>query len=287
MEDVHASTSHGSGAERGTDRRVRGGTLTGTATPIATQTVASPPSGTVDPSSSLAARSVAVGPVAVGPDGRIYTSDCGAGLVVEVTSSTSARVVAGSSTPAVHHIAPSDAPGPPAFGDGGPATSAHLNMPSDVAIAPSGDIYIADMHHQRVRKVDARTRIITTVAGSGAWGHAGDGGPATQAAMAGPAGLAIVPEPQGQIAIFIADYYNGRVRAVTPDGIIRDVGEDARVTFGEPTRVAFAPKRGLLWVADSSRDRLVSLSIRRTATATTTPLRLLKAPGTAPKGAGG
>ena len=92
--------------------------------------------------------------------------------------------------------------------------------------------------------------------------------------MAGPAGLAIVPEPQGQIAIFIADYYNGRVRAVTPDGIIRDVGEDARVTFGEPTRVAFAPKRGLLWVADSSRDRLVSLSIRRTATATTTPLRL-------------
>ena len=43
-------------------------------------------------------------------------------------------------------------------------------MPSDVAIAPNGDLYIADMHHNRVRKVDARTHIITTVAGSGALG---------------------------------------------------------------------------------------------------------------------
>jgi DNA-binding beta-propeller fold protein YncE len=103
--------------------------------------------------------------------------------------------------------------------------------------------------------------------------------------MAGPAGLAIVPEPQGQVTIYIADYYNGRVRAVAPDGIIRDVGEEGRVTFGEPTRVAFAPRRELLWVADSSRDRLVSLSIRRSGTATT-PIRLLTAPGaTTPKGA--
>jgi DNA-binding beta-propeller fold protein YncE len=216
--------------------------------------------------------------VAAAPNGDIYIAD---------TLNYRIRMI-DHTTGFIHTIAGDGAPADDgAVGDGGPATSAHLNMPSDVAIAPSGDIYIADMHHQRVRKVDARTRIITTVAGSGAWGHSGDGGPATQAAMAGPAGLAIVPEPQGQIAIFIADYYNGRVRAVTPDGIIRDVGEDARVTFGEPTRVAFAPKRGLLWVADSSRDRLVSLSIRRTATATTTPLRLLKAPGTAPKGAGG
>jgi len=215
--------------------------------------------------------------VAAAPNGDIYIAD---------TLNYRVRMI-DHTTGFIHTIAGDGAPADDgAVGDGGPATSAHLNMPSDVAIAPSGDIYIADMHHQRVRKVDARTRIITTIAGSGAWGHSGDGGPATQAAMAGPAGLAIVPEPRGEITIFIADYYNGRVRAVTPDGIIRDVGEDARVTFGEPTRVAFAQKRGLLWVADSSRDRLVSLSIRRNARATTTPLRLLKPPGTAPKGAG-
>ena len=213
--------------------------------------------------------------VAAAPNGDIYIAD---------TLNYRVRMI-DHTTGFIHTIAGDGAPADDgAVGDGGPATSAHLNMPSDVAIAPSGDIYIADMHHQRVRKVDARTRIITTVAGSGAWGHTGDGGPATEAAMAGPAGLAIVPEPLGQITIFIADYYNGRVRAVTPDGIIRDVGAEGRVTFGEPTRVAFALKRELLWVADSSRDRLVSLGIRRNGTAAT-PVRLLKPPGAAPKGA--
>jgi len=213
--------------------------------------------------------------VAAAPNGDIYIAD---------TLNYRVRMI-DHTTGFIHTIAGDGAPADDgAVGDGGPATSAHLNMPSDVAIAPNGDIYIADMHHQRVRKVDARTRIITTIAGSGEWGHTGDGGPATQAAMAGPAGLAIMPEPQGQVTIFIADYYNGRVRAVTPDGIIRDVGEEGRVTFGEPTRVAFASRRELLWVADSSRDRLVSLSVRRSGTAAT-PFRLMKPPGAAPKGA--
>ena len=102
------------------------------------------------------------------------------------------------------------------------------------------------MHHQRVRRVDARTRIITTVAGNGAWGNTGDGGPATRRSLAGPAGIAVVPERDGQVTLFIADYYNGRVRAVGPDGIIRDVGDEGRVAFGAPTRVAFAPRRGWL-----------------------------------------
>ena len=53
------------------------------------------------------------------------------------------------------------------LGDGGLATSAHLFMPSDVAVASNGDIYIADMHHNRVRRVDAKTGIISTVAGPG------------------------------------------------------------------------------------------------------------------------
>ena len=78
------------------------------------------------------------------------------------------------------------------------ATQAFLNMPSDVVIGPTGDIYIADMHHQRVRRIDARTRIITTVAGTGQWGYGGDGGRATAALLAGPAGLAVVPEPDGR-----------------------------------------------------------------------------------------
>jgi DNA-binding beta-propeller fold protein YncE len=138
-------------------------------------------------------------------------------------------------------------------------------MPSDVAVAPNGDIYIADMHHERVRKVDARTRIISTVAGTGRWGNSGDDGPATQASLAGPAGIAVTPDGDGRVTLFIADYYNGRVRAVGPDGIIRDVGDAGREAFGAPTRVAYAPKTGWLYVADSTRDRLVVLNIPKIA----------------------
>jgi trimeric autotransporter adhesin len=150
-------------------------------------------------------------------------------------------------------------------GDGGPAARALLNMPSDIAIAPNGDIYVADMHHQRVRRIDARTRLITTVVGSGRWGYSGDGGPATAAALAGPAGIAVVPDAGDKVTLFIADYYNGRVRAVGPDGIIRDVSDGGPEAFGAPTRVAFAPRGGWLYVADSSRDRLVVLNVRKIA----------------------
>ena len=151
------------------------------------------------------------------------------------------------------------------MGDLGPATAAHLNMPSDVAIAPGGDIYIADMHHNRVRKIDAKTGIITTVAGSGAFGNAGDNGPATRASLAGPAGIALMSETGGKITIFIADYYNGHVRAVGPDGVMRNVSERGRVELGAPSRVAFAPRKRWLYVADSSLDRLVVLNVPRLA----------------------
>jgi hypothetical protein len=150
------------------------------------------------------------------------------------------------------------------IGDGGPATAAHLNMPSDVQIAPNGDIYIADMHHQRIRKVDHATHIITTVAGTGVFGPGGDDGPATKANLAGPAGIALVPEPGGAVSIFIADYYNGQVRAVGPDQIMRNVSDEGRVAFGQPSRVAFAlggPKRGFLYVADQANNTVVAVNI--------------------------
>jgi hypothetical protein len=169
----------------------------------------------------------------------------------------------------IHTVAGDGSPGDgDDVGDGGPATAAHLNMPSDVAIErTTGDIYIADMHHNRIRKVDAKTRIITTVAGTGTWGYSGDDGPATQATLAGPAGVAVVAEGRGKVTIFIADYYNGKVRAVGPDGIIRDLS-DEKTTFGAPTRVAYAasgPKTGWLYVADSKQDKIVPFFIPKIA----------------------
>ena len=163
----------------------------------------------------------------------------------------------------IHTVAGDGTPGDnQPVGDGGPATAAHLNMPSDVALDPrNGDLYIADLYHNRVRKVDAKTHIITTVAGNGKWGNSGDDGPATDAMLAGVAGIALMSEPGGALTIFIADYYNGLVRAVGPDGIMRNVSDEGRVVFGAPTRVAFAPKRRWLYVADSSLDKLVVLNI--------------------------
>ena len=195
--------------------------------------------------------------VAAAPNGDIYIAD---------TLNYRIRMI-DAKTGLIHTVAGDGTPGDPReVGDGGPATRAHLNMPSDVALDPkTGDLYIADMHHNRVRKVDAKTQIITTVAGDGVWGHSGDDGPATRARFGGPAGIAVVNEPGGQVTIFIADFYNERVRAVGPDGIVRDLSDEGREAFGAPTRVAFDPRRGFLYVADSTRDRVVPLIIPKIA----------------------
>ena len=66
-------------------------------------------------------------------------------------------------------------------GDGGPATKAKLDQPFDVAFDKAGNLYFSDTFNHRIRKVDAKTGIITTVAGNGKKGFAGDGGKATDA----------------------------------------------------------------------------------------------------------
>jgi sugar lactone lactonase YvrE len=93
-------------------------------------------------------------------------------------------------------------------GDGGPATSASLNIPIAVAVDGSGNIYIAEMRN-RVRKVDARG-IITTVAGDGTEGFGGDGGPALAARLNQPVALAVTSDG----TLFISDWGNQRIRMV-------------------------------------------------------------------------
>ncbi len=190
--------------------------------------------------------------VATTPNGDIYIAD---------TLNNRIRMI-DHVTGFIHTVAgDGQAGGNGPIGDGGPATSAHLFMPSDVQVASNGDIYIADMHHNRVRRVDAVTRIITTVAGNGTFGATGDNGPATQAGLAGPAGLALVEDELGRLTIFIADYYNGTVRAVDYNGVLRNVSDESRVKFGAPSRVAFAPGTGWLYVADASNHQVVAMNI--------------------------
>ncbi len=96
-------------------------------------------------------------------------------------------------------------------GDNGPATSAQLNVPGSIAVDAAGNLYIADGYNYRLRKVNAATGVITTVAGSGTDGYGGDNGPATEAAFNALGGVAL--DPLGNL--YIADTFNERVRKLS------------------------------------------------------------------------
>ena len=76
-------------------------------------------------------------------------------------------------------------------GDGGAATQALLNNPFDLAFDPAGNLCFSDTYNHCIRRIDARTGVITTIAGTGERGFSGDGGPATQARMDQPYGIVI------------------------------------------------------------------------------------------------
>jgi sugar lactone lactonase YvrE len=96
-------------------------------------------------------------------------------------------------------------------GDGILATTAQLYAPTDVFVVASGDFYIADCANHRIRKVDAATGIISTVAGNGVWGFSGDGFAATTAEFSCPSGVFV--DASGNI--YVADSMNNRIRKIS------------------------------------------------------------------------
>lgn len=149
--------------------------------------------------------------------------------------------------------------GQPRFGgDGGPSTAAGLNEPAALAVR-GARLYIADQSNNRVRAIDLTSGLISTVAGTGSAAYNGDGRPASEASLAGPSGLAIGMDG----TVYIADTFNGRVRAVDPTtGIIRTVvgdGGDYRYqgameapssSLSRPSGIAVDPN-GHLFITDS------------------------------------
>ena len=99
-------------------------------------------------------------------------------------------------------------------GDGEDARSASLNNPTAVALDASGNLYIADAGNNVIRKVDT-TGTISTLAGNGSWGYSGDGGDPRDATFATPFGVAV--DPAG--TIYIADFYNSRIRKISENVI--------------------------------------------------------------------
>ncbi len=150
-------------------------------------------------------------------------------------------------------------------GDGGKATQAQLSLPSGVAVDDDGNIFIADRSNNRVRVVDD-DGIITTVAGNGMDGYKGDSGPATEAQLSKPFGLAL--DKKGNL--YIADRENNRVRKVSARGTITTVAGDGgfffmgdngpayRASLAGPTGVA-VDKNGVLYIADRNNNRIRSV----------------------------
>ncbi len=109
-------------------------------------------------------------------------------------------------------------------GDGGPATKAEFNGMHALAVAPNGDLFIADTWNNRVRKLDAKTGRIETIAGTGEKGFSGDGGLARSAKFGGIYSLALTPDGS---TMYLADLDNRRVRAINlKTGIVTTVAGD-------------------------------------------------------------
>ena len=119
-------------------------------------------------------------------------------------------------------------------GDGGPATKAELNEPYEVRFDRAGNLLFVEMQNQLVRRVDAKSGTIRTIAGTGKKGFGGDGGPATAALLSSPHSIALDREDN----LYIADIGNHRIRKVdAKTGVISTIagnGERMPPTAGQP-----------------------------------------------------
>ncbi|MEW6306130.1 MAG: SMP-30/gluconolactonase/LRE family protein [Verrucomicrobiota bacterium] len=192
-----------------------------------------------------------------GPDGNIYFCEYDGQVVRKVDAKGIITTVAGSGR---------KGPG----GDGGPALQAEFNLPHEIRFNQNGDLFIVDMQNHRVRKVDMKTGIISTVAGNGLPGFSGDRGLATQAQLKQPHSIQF--DSKGDL--YICDIGNHRIRKVdmktgvitsiagngqrgpTPDG-----AKFATVSLNGPRTLDF-DKAGNLWLALREGNQVFKLDFK-------------------------
>jgi len=161
------------------------------------------------------------------PLGNLFIADINQQIIVKIDTAGNATLFAG--------VVTVSGPGQSGYnGDHILATNAWLNFPNNVASDQAGNIYIADTSNYRVRKVDASTGIITTVAGNGTQGDTGDGGPATSAAITA---TAVSADLAGDLFISGTDTSH-RVRKVDVGGDISNYAGGGSGAVGGPAGTA-------------------------------------------------
>jgi sugar lactone lactonase YvrE len=199
------------------------------------------PDGSTAATSSLFLALDSIVNVVVDPDGNLVFSEGNAARVRRIARKTGAlETVAGS--------------GRASFaGDGGPATAAALKSPSEIAFDRHGNLYIADSANYVLRRVDAKTKLIATIAGIRRNVFTGDG-PASQAGLARPGGLTL--DREGRLVI--ADTMNGRLRRLDfKSGLIETLAGNGDMVFnGRPGK---ALETGMAWPNAPRVDRAGNL----------------------------
>ncbi|MFZ0761795.1 MAG: hypothetical protein WAM69_17755 [Candidatus Sulfotelmatobacter sp.] len=194
---------------------------------------------------------VNLGSLATDSAGNVYSADSGACVVRKISPSGVSAIVAGVL----------DSCG--FSSDGVSATTAELNQPYGVALDSTGNIYIGDSGNNRVRKVTIKTGLISTIAGTGSCGFSGDTAKATLAELCSPEGVAV--DSRGRV--FVADYYNYRIRLVNTNGNINTYAGSGlpgynnngrlatKTNLGGPAGVALGPSN-VLYISDDVSYRI-------------------------------
>ncbi len=192
-----------------------------------------------------------------GPDGGLYICDMENHRVRKVSRDGIITTVAGTGKRGYS-------------GDGGPALQAELNEPYEIRFDKAGDMFFVEMRNAIVRRVDARTKVISTVAGTGKEGFSGDGGPATRAELRQPHSIQL--DMRGDL--YICDIGNHRIRRVDlKTGIISTfAGTGERLPTPDGAKFANAPlngpraidfdKDGNLWLALREGNAIYRLGLK-------------------------
>ncbi|MFH8555951.1 RICIN domain-containing protein [Streptomyces celluloflavus] len=209
--------------------------------------------------------------IAVDGTGTLYISDRNNHRVRKITTDGKISTVAGTG------VAGSE-------GDDGPAVSAQLHDPREVAVDGAGAVYIADAGNHRVRKI-AADGTISTIAGTGTKGFSGDGGPATAALLDRPQGVTV--DSTG--VLYVSDYNNHRVRKITTDGTISTVaGTGSKGLKGDGGPAVSAQLNGPYAVAvDGAGDLYIADALNHKVRKVTADGTISTIAGTGTKGSGG